>query len=106
MTPQELINLIVIPLSLFLASLWVTRLFNKRDVEQDKASLQIKELVEKADKEKEATIKNRWDSFSKVQCDIKTKVDKISDDMHDKVPYEHCNERMNCLDERMREIGR
>ena len=106
MTPQELINLLVIPLSLFLASLWITRLFNKRDTKEERTATQIKELLDKADKEKELTIKERWDEFRKVQCEIKAKVNKIADEMHDKVPYEHCNDRMDVLDERIRGIGR
>jgi|GEM_PF-6972718 len=106
MTAQELINLIVIPLSLFLASLWITRLFEKRDTKEEKAAEQVKELLEKAAKEKDAITNERWARFSQVQCDIKTKVDKIVDDMHDKVPFDHCNDRMDLLDERIRAIKR
>lgn len=101
-----LITLFLIPLCLFLVSIWITRLFKKRDTDQDKTAERIKELQAQADKEKETTIRERWDRFSQTQCEIKRKVDMIVGDMHDKVPWTQCNDRMNSLDERIREIGR
>lgn len=110
MASQELttivLTLFLIPLCLFLMSLWITRLFNKRDQKQEQSAELIKELLAQADKQKEITIKERWDRFSKTQCEIKTKVDTIVNNMHDKVTWDHCNDRMNSLDERLRVVGR
>jgi len=101
----EFINLLIVPLSLFFVSLWITRQLNKRDEREKEAAIKIKELVEKSEKEKEESIRERWDSFTKVQCDIKNKVNKLVDDMHKKVDYEYCKNEHDGLEERLRKVG-
>jgi signal transduction histidine kinase len=106
MTLQELVNLIVIPLSLLIASLWLTRLFVKRDQRQDEKDKQIKELLMQKDVAQEKATDEWRAGITDTLCKVKNKVELISGNLHDKVDYSHCNDRMDVLDERIRGIGR
>jgi hypothetical protein len=88
-----------------LVSIWLKHLLGKRDQAQEEVAKRIKELLDKADELKEKTIRERWDAFSKTQCEIKEKIDVIFNNMHDKVTWDHCNKEMKGFDERIREIG-
>jgi t-SNARE complex subunit (syntaxin) len=56
----------------------IKRHLTEQDVERAKKDLEIKRLLLEREAEKEKHIKERWDSFTKTQCDIKTNLDSIA----------------------------
>jgi signal transduction histidine kinase len=92
----------LVPLGLLLLGMWINRQFKTRD-EKD---LEIKNLLNKKDDEKEKAIIEWKSSVTQTLCDIKTKVEILGGALYDKVTWEHCSDRMDKLDERLREVER
>lgn len=81
------------------------RHINQRDKERDKKDEKISELLEEREAVKEKSIQERWDKFTKTQCDIKNAVDEITTalakkldvELHDEV----CGKHMEIIWERL-----
>lgn len=99
------LTLFLAPLSVSLLYFGIKNMFKKQSEAKEKDAVLIKELLIEHDKLKEDTIRERWDRFAKVQCEIKSKVESIEKSIPDKVSWAKCDEWMNKLDERIRKVG-
>ena len=61
---------------------------------------------EKYEALKEENIKEWRETYTKNQCEIKNTLKAMNENMHDKVTWEHCDDKMEKLDERIRIIGK
>lgn len=110
-TWNVLIANFVIPLCLLI--LWgaIKRQFSERDKKDDRISALIAEKeVEKerhlaeVDAIKQKDISMWRKNFSETQCAIKVALDRVEASLHEKVPWDHCNERRREEDQTMKEI--
>ena len=105
-------DIVYLILSLFLAPLTVSlmyfsirRLFEKRTADADKKDAEIKRLLGVLETSKEDSLSEWKEEVNASFCTIKANTQKIVDELHEKVPYEHCTGRMDQLDTRLRNIG-
>ena len=85
-------SLFLVPLSLFLVSFWIQRLFKKSDSERERNNADVALLVkEKKNAEDKATIEWR-NQMVKKQDEIKIKVDEVARNLTEKVDWNHCGD--------------
>jgi len=128
MNAQELttilITIFLVPLCLSLVTIWVTRMLDKRaaqqlakdekveklliksEQEKETAAGQIAKILAENDRERERILKERWERSDKSQCEIKEKLENLVNNMHEKVPWDKCDEKMGSFDERLRGMAR
>ena len=99
------INTIVVPLVVSISTLVIARQLNRNDKKRDDHEAVVKGLLDKIDAQKEDNM-NEWkEEVNANFCTIKANTQKISDEVTSRVPYEHCQERMDKLDVRVRVLG-
>ena len=92
--------------SIILVVVSLLGLFMKRRFDaKDAKDVEIKELLAKIEESKENDILEWKEEVHDSLCTIKVNTQKIADELHDKVPYEHCSGRLDKLDERIRAVG-
>jgi hypothetical protein len=91
--PAVTYNLYVAPVVTALTSALILFFVSRKFTTMDEKDKEIKRLLEKKEIEKEAHIKERWDSFTATQCSIKTKLDEVSKDLNNKVDWSFCHEK-------------
>jgi hypothetical protein len=83
----------------------IVNAIKRQFAERDKKDEEIKTLLTDREAEKEKHIKERWDSFTRTQCDIKKNLDTIGKAMVaklDKVDHEEtCEKHMDIIWERL-----
>jgi hypothetical protein len=99
---------LVYPLSLVALGAWIKRQFERRDEKDDR----IADLLEERENKKEEAIMEWRQRFQSTLCDVKVKVDEISDGLHERVPFKVCDERekkferaLEDHDRRIRKVG-
>jgi hypothetical protein len=78
---------LVYPLSLVALGAWIKRQFDKRDRKDDR----IAALLEQREAKKEEAITEWRQRFQSTLCDVKVKVEEISEEMHNRVPFVVCD---------------
>ena len=91
--PAVTYNLYVAPIVTALTSALILFFVSRKFTVMDEKDKEIKRLLEKKEVEKEAHIKERWDSFTATQCAIKSKLDEVSKDLNNKVDWTFCHDK-------------
>ena len=94
-TWNVLIGNFVMPLCLLV--LWgaIKRQFSERDKKDDR----IAELMKEKEQVKTAEVLEWRRRFSETQCAIKLSLDRLEEGLHEKVTWDHCNERRKVRDQ-------
>jgi uncharacterized protein YoxC len=96
MTAQELfygfVSIFLVPLCLFLVSIWIKRLFKASDEIKEDSEKKIAELLQKQEDIKEKATLEWRATYNQDQRDIKGKVEEIAKVVTEKVSYRHCEE--------------
>ena len=72
---------------------------------KDEKDVEIKELLAKIEVTKEDANLEWKEEVNASFCAIKSDTKAITDALHDRVIYDHCNARMDKFDERIRSVG-
>ena len=99
------INTIIVPLVVSLSTLVIARQLNQKDKKRDEHEAIVKVLLDKIDAKKEEALDEWKEEVNSNFCTIKQNTQKIADELHDKVPYDHCAAIMDKLDTRIRVLG-
>ena len=83
----------------------IRRLFEKRTADADTKDKEIKRLLGILEQQKADDILEWKEEVNASFCAIKSDTKAITEELHDRVVYEHCNERMDKLDVRVRTLG-
>jgi hypothetical protein len=93
---------VLVPLGLGLLWIAIKRQFTERDKKDEK----IAALLTDKDDQKEKSIIEWKNNVTNKLCEIRVKLDDITEVMHDKVDWTHCNKEMDRHDDRIREIAK
>jgi hypothetical protein len=100
-----ILSLFLAPLTVSLMYFAIRRLFEKRSVDADIKDKEIKRLLGMLEQQKAEDLLEWKEEVNASFCAIKTDTKAISAALHDRVVYEHCNDRMDKLDTRIRVLG-
>ena len=102
----------IILIALSLIGLFFKRQFAKwdaRDADEreraEKRDDDVKKQLDKMEELREANFALWKTEVNAHFCDIKNSHRKFIEDLHGRVPYEHCVGRMDKIDERLRNVG-
>lgn len=78
---------ILVPTSIFILGIWINRLFKSKDAKDER----INRLREEIDKKKEMELQSWRADYSQTICYIKQGIQKIQDDMNNRVSRDDCH---------------
>lgn len=94
-------SLFTTPLFIFALGIYM----HYREKRRDQHEVEVKRLLDRIGKGEEESA-HRWECEVKENFrELKETTKKISDEVSDRVVYEHCNDRMDKLDVRVRVLG-